>query len=553
MAGLLICPGSSLPTSWRARLSGRSTASSAICMAASSCCRSRSRVPVGSASAAGAEHGSHCFSRAPGDRRRRPHRHNHRGDRRPDPAARTRPLSRSVGAWYSVSPPLSGRCWGIFLRQPDLALDLYVNLPVGAVALSVIAADALAHHAPAARHRLSGANFAVRCAHRRHPVHQPRRPLSLGIAVHSRPDRRWYRFRVWPSLPWRGRPSCSCRSAVSNHTFAITSSVGLIVGPPRSARLPICRSISRYKGDKPNSLGSSLQLMPMMLGMLITSDYFGPPDYTLGPLQAISGRYRTVIMTVRAAVAVGISAGILACGGHPWMRCYCGCGMGMVMQVLVIAVQNSVDYEHLGVATGGTTLFRSRSARSALRCSAPFSPMGCMRSRRRSAARRHYFFRCRFCIVGAAEQLFAPLYQRRGDSLAAVFLVAGGVAALGFALTVMLREISAARRGHGARLGESFAMPRRHFARRIRTHLVRVLMARGPLARLCDLPRRPSGLPAPEFWPLVRSANATNDGAVAERGAQHSLAQLEAPLNALCDRDIVGKAQRTIGSSQRSA
>src|SRR3954449_1731543 len=31
----------------------------------------------------------------------------------------------------------------------------------------------------------------------------------------------------------------------------------------------------------------------------------------------------------------------------------------MVMQVLVIAVQNSVDYENLGVATAGTTLFRS--------------------------------------------------------------------------------------------------------------------------------------------------------------------------------------------------
>ena len=36
-----------------------------------------------------------------------------------------------------------------------------------------------------------------------------------------------------------------------------------------------------------------------------------------------------------------------------------GLGMGMVMQVLVLAVQNSVSYEQLGVATSGTTLFRS--------------------------------------------------------------------------------------------------------------------------------------------------------------------------------------------------
>src|SRR3546814_4271670 len=36
-----------------------------------------------------------------------------------------------------------------------------------------------------------------------------------------------------------------------------------------------------------------------------------------------------------------------------------GLGLGKVMQVLVLAVQNAVDYGDLGVATSGTTLFRS--------------------------------------------------------------------------------------------------------------------------------------------------------------------------------------------------
>src|SRR5690348_18416150 len=35
-----------------------------------------------------------------------------------------------------------------------------------------------------------------------------------------------------------------------------------------------------------------------------------------------------------------------------------GLGLGMVMQVLVIAVQNAVEYGDLGVATSGATLFR---------------------------------------------------------------------------------------------------------------------------------------------------------------------------------------------------
>ena len=36
-----------------------------------------------------------------------------------------------------------------------------------------------------------------------------------------------------------------------------------------------------------------------------------------------------------------------------------GLGLGSVMQVLVLAVQNAVDYQDLGVATSGATLFRS--------------------------------------------------------------------------------------------------------------------------------------------------------------------------------------------------
>jgi hypothetical protein len=34
-------------------------------------------------------------------------------------------------------------------------------------------------------------------------------------------------------------------------------------------------------------------------------------------------------------------------------------GLGLVLQVIVLAVQNAVDYADLGVATSGATLFRS--------------------------------------------------------------------------------------------------------------------------------------------------------------------------------------------------
>ena len=53
-----------------------------------------------------------------------------------------------------------------------------------------------------------------------------------------------------------------------------------------------------------------------------------------------------------------------------------GLGLGMVMQVLVLAVQNAVPYDMLGVATSGATLFRSIGGRSGRRSSARSSPRG---------------------------------------------------------------------------------------------------------------------------------------------------------------------------------
>ena len=79
---------------------------------------------------------------------------------------------------------------------------------------------------------------------------------------------------------------------------------------------------------------------------------------------AASGRYKpfpiagTAIMTVArlpALAARGRHAD-LGRGRRTW--CSLGLGLGMVMQVLVLAVQNAVDYRFLGVATSGSTLFR---------------------------------------------------------------------------------------------------------------------------------------------------------------------------------------------------
>ena len=140
-----------------------------------------------------------------------------------------------------------------------------------------------------------------------------------------------------------------------NHTFAVTSAVGFIVGFALFGAityLPLYLQVT--KGSSPTRSG--LQLTPLMAGVLVTSIVSG---------QVISriGRYRffPIAGTAIMAVAMVLLAQLHA-GTSTWVAavfaCVLGLGLGMVMQVLVLAVQNSVDPSMMGVATSGSTLFR---------------------------------------------------------------------------------------------------------------------------------------------------------------------------------------------------
>src|SRR6185295_17349498 len=76
------------------------------------------------------------------------------------------------------------------------------------------------------------------------------------------------------------------------------------------------------------------------------------------------GRYRAFPIAGTAVMAVGmLLLSRLAVGTSLLLAdlymLVVGLGLGFVMQVLVLAVQNAVDYENLGVATSTATLFRS--------------------------------------------------------------------------------------------------------------------------------------------------------------------------------------------------
>jgi MFS family permease len=141
-----------------------------------------------------------------------------------------------------------------------------------------------------------------------------------------------------------------------DRVFSVASIVGFIVGLALFGSvtyLPLYLQV--VKGASPT--GSGLQMLPLMAGVLVAS---------IGSGQLISrfGRYK-VFPIVGTALMVGGSLLLSRLDVHTGTllvdlyMLVLGLGLGFVMQVLVLAVQNAVDYANLGVATSTATLFRS--------------------------------------------------------------------------------------------------------------------------------------------------------------------------------------------------
>jgi EmrB/QacA subfamily drug resistance transporter len=141
-----------------------------------------------------------------------------------------------------------------------------------------------------------------------------------------------------------------------NSVFVSTGIVGLLLGFALFGAitfLPLYFQVVR--GSSPTQSG--LQILPLMAGLLITS-------IVGGQIVSKTGKYKafpivgTALMTVGLFMLSRLAPETSTATAALYMF-VTGLGIGMVMQVLVVAVQNAVDYDDLGVATSGNALLRN--------------------------------------------------------------------------------------------------------------------------------------------------------------------------------------------------
>ncbi|MGW1249671.1 DHA2 family efflux MFS transporter permease subunit [Streptomyces sp. NPDC002535] len=268
-------------------------------------------------------------------------------------------LFGAVFATTSVLGPLLG---GVVTQQLSWRWVFYINLPIGIVALFVIAAVL---HVPvrATRHTIdylgtlliaSVAICLVLVASLGGTTWVWGSAQIIGLAVLAavllvlfvRVERR----AAEPVLPLK---------LFRIRTFSLVSVISFVIGFAMFGAMTYLPTFLQVvQGVTPTRSG--VHMLPMVAAILITST-------VTGQIVSRTGRWKVFPIAGTAVTCLGLLLlhRLTENSSTAEMSVYFfvfGVGLGLVMQVLVLVVQNAVPYADLGVATSGATFFRSIGA-----------------------------------------------------------------------------------------------------------------------------------------------------------------------------------------------
>jgi EmrB/QacA subfamily drug resistance transporter len=370
----------------------------------------------------------------------------------------------ALGAVFGVTTVVGPLLGGLFTDHLSWRWAFWINVPV-AVVVVVIAAVAIPELGRSARPVLdyagivlvgvgaAGLTLATSWGGSTYPWGSPTIiGLFIGSVVALVAFVVAERRAAEPILPIR---------LFANPVFAVCSVLSFVVGFAMLGALTFLPTFMQFV-DGVSATVSGLRTLPMVVGLLTTS-------LSSGVIVGRTGRYKIFPIVGTAVMAVGFL--LLSTMGpetstllQSLYLLVLGAGIGLSMQVLVLVVQNTVDFADLGVATSGVTFFRTiGSSFGAAIFGSLFTnflndrlptAMAISRAPAEAATSPQALHRL-------PAEVAAPVVAAYADSLSKVFLCAAPVALVGFVLALFLKQVplrDAAASG-SMDLGEGFGMP----------------------------------------------------------------------------------------------